>query len=473
MNLEMHADAVSGKKNRARWVLIMVAALFSTMTSAQEKYESWRREPPQNKAAEEWLQKEAQKAKEEYEYMSHFYISYPRTKDEYEALDGNAVAYITILGIKRSWFPVQKISVVSSGKTTTLIPIYSVLTDQTGSKSLTVKMFGQYRADILCLFPVQLRLKPGDLFVDLSGDGGRNKLTTFSATPPAAITNVMTESISGKGPSEPALVKLIQDELSGILDAPKPRKKPASEDELAGISERGKKLASYDQAILQANDALKKTKPDSSPITAIAKEENGRWQAYFGRFNEAKDKFLVAYEALRSGDSPEFKINELSTPREESGFLLAGAKAMETAKADFGYRDQPYNASVFPAANGSLYVYFLAAQTNPKSFAWGGDIRYLISSDGTKIMDKRIMHLSIHTYNAPASGKAPNSSHTVALDDIPEDSDVYYVLARKPLSDEAVVTPEFAYKIKTDGSIQYLMKTEAFVKTPKPAVKTP
>jgi hypothetical protein len=50
------------------------------------------------------------------------------------------------------------------------------------------------------------------------------------------------------------------------------------------------------------------------------------------------------------------------------------------------------------------------------------------------------------------------------LDDVPEDTDVYHVLAREPKVPELVVTQKFVDQIVPDGTIKYLMTTDAFKK---------
>ena len=54
--------------------------------------------------------------------------------------------------------------------------------------------------------------------------------------------------------------------------------------------------------------------------------------------------------------------------------------------------------------------------------------------------------------------------HTAVLDDVPEDTDVFHVLARRPPVPEWVATQKYVYKIEPDGTILYVMTTEAFTK---------
>jgi hypothetical protein len=81
-------------------------------------------------------------------------------------------------------------------------------------------------------------------------------------------------------------------------------------------------------------------------------------------------------------------------------------------------------------------------------------VRYRVSSDGSKLTEKRQLHKSIiETAAAGADVKVASSYHTHVLSDVPEDTDVLLVLTRQPRIPEIVVTPSFMYTIGTDGKI--------------------
>ncbi len=81
-------------------------------------------------------------------------------------------------------------------------------------------------------------------------------------------------------------------------------------------------------------------------------------------------------------------------------------------------------------------------------------MRYLMSGDGTKILEKRQMHKTI-IETAPRSGKkAVAGFHTHVLSDLPEDTDVFHVLTQDPPVPEFVGAPHFTYQVKADGTIQ-------------------
>ena len=247
------------------------------------------------------------------------------------------------------------------------------------------------------------------------------------------------------------------------------RTTPATESELAQITERGKNLFDYDVAAWYGTDAVIALQPaEGSVVRYIAKRTGDGWTVAFGRLNEARDKFLIAYEAVQGSTPKEFKAAKLGQPKEDVGFLLFAARAIETSLADFKGEARPYNVAVLPAPSNQLYVYILPAQTQNGIFPLGGDARYLISADGLKLIEKRQMHKAIIEFTASEKTNVQAGFHTAIMDQIPEDSDVFHVLTRKPSVPEWIATKSFVYIIEPDGKIRYLMTMEAFRKMKSP-----
>jgi len=87
----------------------------------------------------------------------------------------------------------------------------------------------------------------------------------------------------------------------------------------------------------------------------------------------------------------------------------------------------------------------------------GEDERYTASSDGDTLIDKHRMHHSILTFdmNDPQMAKTVAGYHIHVLSDVPEDSDVFYVLTRKPSIPEFIgVDGKLRYEIMADGTIE-------------------
>jgi hypothetical protein len=250
------------------------------------------------------------------------------------------------------------------------------------------------------------------------------------------------------------------------LNASAQRSSPPSKSELAEITERGRQLAAYDVAAWYATDAVMAMNPaEGSVARYLAKKTDNGWVVVFGRFNEKRDKFLVVYEASQGASPREFNVKKYETPKEDTGFYLSAAKAIETALADFRGEARPYNIAVLPAKSAQMYVYVVPAQIKQGVYPLGADARYLVSQDGSKILEKRQLHKSIIEFTAsPGAQNIEGGFHTAVLDDIPEDTDVFHVLARKPSVPEWIATQQYVYRIEADGTINYVMTREAFLK---------
>lgn len=245
------------------------------------------------------------------------------------------------------------------------------------------------------------------------------------------------------------------------------RNAPATQAELAEITLRGRQLAEYDVAAWHATDAVFALSPPQESIARyLARKTDAGWVVVFGRFNEKHDKFLVAYEATQAGNNPrEFKVQKHEPPKETTDFYFFAAKAVDIALADFKGENRPYNVAVLPAKTTGLYVYVVPAQTKQGVYPHGGDVRYLISQDGAQVVEKRRMHNSILEVGVPENPKETVAGfHTAVVDDIPEDTDVFYVLARRPAAPEWIGTRKYVYMVEVDGTIKYIMTMEAFRK---------
>jgi hypothetical protein len=227
-----------------------------------------------------------------------------------------------------------------------------------------------------------------------------------------------------------------------------------SDRELAGITARGRLLFEYDQAVWHASDALMATNPPEEALGRyVARKTDTGWVVVFGRLNEKRDAFLVAYRAIQGETIQEFTIRKCDPPERETGFFLAMANAVEVALHDFRGTNRPYNAAVLRAPANRLYVYLVPAQTEEGVYPLGADIRFLVSPDGSMVLRKRQLHEGITGGNMPAGSKVVAGVHTHVLSNVPEDTDVFYVLTRKPSLPEYIRTKNAMYEVSTDGTI--------------------
>lgn len=232
-----------------------------------------------------------------------------------------------------------------------------------------------------------------------------------------------------------------------------------SASELSEITARGRRLAAYDSAASHATDAVQELHPAEGIVRRyIAKQTISGWVVGFGRLNDAGDAFLLAYEATQAGGPQHFTVESLNPPTEDADFYFQAARAIDTALKDFeaSAPKRRFNVAVLRAEADQLYVYIYPAQETKGVFVMGADARYLMSPDGSSIVEKRQMHKSIieRKMNLGDGRKVAAGVHGHVLSDLPEDSDVFYVLSRKPYIPEEVVTKDRKmYEIQADGTI--------------------
>lgn len=226
--------------------------------------------------------------------------------------------------------------------------------------------------------------------------------------------------------------------------------------ELDAITARGRLLYEYDQAAWHSTDAVMATHPPQSDVGRyIARKTDRGWEVAFGHLNQGRDAFLIAVLATQGKSPEEFSVKTFDSKQADTGFYLAAARCMESAVADFHGAKIQYNIAALPASANQFYIYFLPAQTQAGVFPLGADVRYLVSAGGA-IADKRQMHLGLIPNGAPAAAGSTIAAgyHSHALSDLPEDSDVFHVLARTPSMPEFIATEIATYEVNPDGSIR-------------------
>jgi hypothetical protein len=252
-----------------------------------------------------------------------------------------------------------------------------------------------------------------------------------------------------------------------------PLKAPPTADSLDAISYRGYLLAQYDYAASAASDSVVGRRPDEGLIQGYVAHRRGeRWEVAFGRLSAGRDTFYTALEARqRDADPSNFDIVAFTPARADTGYYARARRAIAIAKDDFGKQPRPYNTAVIERPNGTLWVYLMPAQVQAGVYPLGADVRYLFPADGRTILAKRKLHNTVIEYvpQTNGSGKIEAGTHTAVLDDIPEDTDVFHVLARQPRVPEYIVTEEFMYYVATNGDIRLVgRRPDEFRKTKAP-----
>jgi hypothetical protein len=255
----------------------------------------------------------------------------------------------------------------------------------------------------------------------------------------------------------------------GAAPAAAQRSAPADSAELDGISTRGRNLAAYDIASWNASDAVAASHPDVSRLAVyVARRDGDHWIVSFGKLNAAADTFFIACQAVEGATPTNYSVRAFDPSEANTGFELHAARALTLAKGDFGAVSRPYNFAVLPGDSLTWWVYAMPAQLRLDRWPLGGDVRYLISPDGRRILAKRQLHRAIVDLG-PLPQKADGSKvmedlHIAVLDVVPEDTDVFTTLQREPHVPHLVITDKFIYRIAPDGSIRYVGRTEQLLK---------
>lgn len=250
--------------------------------------------------------------------------------------------------------------------------------------------------------------------------------------------------------------------LASSLWGQVPQENPPSEVDLADVTTRGRALAEYDSAAWHSSDAVLALKPAEGSVRLyVARKTEKGWAVAYGRFDEARTRLLIAYEAKQSNASDEYTVTKHDPPEEDTDFYFRAARALDLAKAEF-LRDvnpqRQYNFSVLPGPSGGWLCYALPAQTDASVLPYGGDVRYRVSPDGTQIVETRRMHETVLEEKIGGNQQA-FGFHTHVRSDVPEDSDVFYALARKATQGDWIATKKYFYQVRPDGTIVSLGKT--------------
>ncbi len=83
-------------------------------------------------------------------------------------------------------------------------------------------------------------------------------------------------------------------------------------------------------------------------------------------------------------------------------------------------------------------------------------------SDGGTILDARRLHKGIldFTTHADEGEKVEAGMHTHVIECIPEDTDVFGVMSRRPPTPEYIICEPFSYAVDEDGTVRFIGHSE-------------
>lgn len=286
-------------------------------------------------------------------------------------------------------------------------------------------------------------------------------VSTSAHTALASGEAAVSESAPGKRTAAEIAEFLVQNPDPPVFTLPGESNKPNSA-ELTRITQRGKDLFEYDRACAQATDALLAKFEKTSGFkhyVAVSEGAGGarRWVVAFGTISEEKDSFVIAYEVtIKAGEQPDVKAFEVY--KVDRGELFKRARALALCAPRMKRTGPLMNYAALPASNDGYYVYQFPGSDKVNTYLLGGDVRFLTDSAGEKILETRQLHNSVLTWprvdDLPPGAQSQGGCHTAILSDLPEDTDIFHVLLRKPALPEYIATANWIFCVETDGSIR-------------------
>lgn len=249
--------------------------------------------------------------------------------------------------------------------------------------------------------------------------------------------------------------------LAAPLEA-QPAGRP-TEAELQAITDGGKRIAAYHEAIAGCRAALAQRQPDLGESRAVTVDRNGVMHVFFLRRETAgKERWIPLADATwqpRAGEVGSLVMMDQAKapPADVIGHLRALDAARTGTAARPGGPPAPFDEAVFKEKGSVAYVVYL--QTRPErtdAARFGSDVRIRLSGDGLQVGEVTPLHDATTTVAVPPRAGASPTLHSHAQGDLPTETDVAVVLDHPTIAPHLVLTPRHMFRIEADGRIQWL-----------------
>ena len=237
-----------------------------------------------------------------------------------------------------------------------------------------------------------------------------------------------------------------------------------SDEALKGVTDLGRKIASYHEGIARCRAALKAQRADLEDARAVMMDRNGVQHVVFMRQetgpNDSRPWMLVADAVFqpKAGEVASLQVIDPSkaAPVDAAAFLraLESARAGATTSA---HLTPPYIEAAFKEkSNGAYTVYLQAKPDGARMVRFGADVLVRVGADGSALAEVRLLHDATVNVQVPAKGGAEPTLHSHGTGDLPTETDITTVLEHPTLAPHLVLTPRYMFRIESDGSITYI-----------------
>jgi len=237
-----------------------------------------------------------------------------------------------------------------------------------------------------------------------------------------------------------------------------------SEADLQAITDTGRRIAAYHEAVGRTRAALAGEHADVKEARAVVADRNGVTHVYFFKKDEsgpqARGWVLIA-DAIyqpRAGEvgATVFPDRAKAPPADAVTHLRALEAGRAGATARPGGPTGPWDEAVFKEKAGAAYVVYLQSQSAPGSARFGADVRLRISGDGMQVGEMTPLHGETSTVPVPARPGASPTLHSHTQGDLPTETDVAVVLEHPTIAPHLLLTPHHMFRIEADGRLSYL-----------------
>lgn len=254
--------------------------------------------------------------------------------------------------------------------------------------------------------------------------------------------------------------------LAQAPQTPAPGGAPArpTDEALKGITDQGKRIASYHEGIERCRQALKTQRADLEDTRGVLVDRNGVQHVIFLRQetgpNESRPWMMVADAVFqpKAGEVASLQVIDPSkVPPADAATTLRALDAAKAAATTSTHLSPPYLEAAFKEkANGAFLVYLQAKPEGTKVVRFGADVLVRLAADGSSVGEARLLHDDAANVTVPAKGGAEPTLHSHAKGDLPTETDIATVLEHPALAPHLVLTPRYMFRIEADGTITYI-----------------
>jgi hypothetical protein len=239
--------------------------------------------------------------------------------------------------------------------------------------------------------------------------------------------------------------------------------RPADE-ALKGVTETGRRIASYHEGVERCREALKLQRADLEDARGVMVDRNGVLHVIFMQHetgpNETRPWMMVADAVFQPKAGEVVSLQVITPSKVPPPDAAACLRALESARAgaaNSAHMAPPYQEAAFKdKANGAFIVYLQARPEGTGAVHFGADALVRVAADGSTVGEVRPLHDGSATVEVPAKGGAEPTLHTHAKGDLPTETDVATVLEHPSLAPHLVLTPSYMFRIEADGTITYI-----------------